>query len=143
MLAKEEIARVERTTEVKIVVQKFGGSSVADPQKLGQVADRVAETVRSGKRVVVVVSAMGKTTDQLLELARSVAASPPRRELDMLLSTGISCSSWRARSPPRRRAASSTCCSRRASASRWRFSRWRSRRAGCRRSRSPARSRAS
>jgi aspartate kinase len=70
------------------VVQKYGGSSVADPQKLGLVADRVAEAVRAGKRVVVVVSAMGKTTDQLLELARSVAPSPPRRELDMLLSTG-------------------------------------------------------
>jgi aspartate kinase len=71
-----------------IVVQKFGGSSVADPAKLGRVADRVVETVKSGRRVVVVVSAMGKTTDELLALARSVAASPPRRELDMLLSTG-------------------------------------------------------
>jgi aspartate kinase len=71
-----------------VVVQKYGGSSVADPQKLGKVADRVVEAVRSGRRVVVVVSAMGKTTDELLALARSVAASPPRRELDMLLSTG-------------------------------------------------------
>jgi aspartate kinase len=71
-----------------IVVQKFGGSSVADPAKLGRVADRVVETVKRGRRVVVVVSAMGKTTDELLALARSVAASPPRRELDMLLSTG-------------------------------------------------------
>jgi aspartate kinase len=75
-----------------IVVQKFGGSSVADPEKLGQVADRVAATVKTGRRVVVVVSAMGKTTDELLALARSVApestGGPPRRELDMLLSTG-------------------------------------------------------
>jgi aspartate kinase len=71
-----------------IVVQKYGGSSVADPQKLGRVADRVVEAVRSGRRVVVVVSAMGKTTDELLALARTVAPSPPRRELDMLLSTG-------------------------------------------------------
>jgi aspartate kinase len=71
-----------------IVIQKYGGSSVADPVKLGKVADRVAETVRAGKRVVVVVSAMGKTTDELLALAKTVAASPPRRELDMLLSTG-------------------------------------------------------
>jgi aspartate kinase len=71
-----------------IVVQKYGGSSVADPQKLGRVADRVADAVRGGRRVVVVVSAMGKTTDQLIELARSVTAEPPRRELDMLLSTG-------------------------------------------------------
>jgi aspartate kinase len=73
---------------VKTVVQKYGGSSVADPHKLGLVADRVAAAARDGQSVVVVVSAMGKTTDQLLELARSVAEEPPRRELDMLLSTG-------------------------------------------------------
>ena len=70
------------------VVMKFGGSSVADAERLGQVADRVATTAQSGRRVVVVVSAMGKTTDQLLQLARSVTSEPPRRELDMLLSTG-------------------------------------------------------
>src|SRR5437870_4210271 len=72
----------------QIVVQKFGGSSVADPVKLGKVADRVAATVAGGRRVVVVVSAMGKTTDELLALARSISPEPPRRELDMLLSTG-------------------------------------------------------
>src|ERR1700744_3948379 len=72
----------------QVVVQKFGGSSVADPARLGRVADRVAETVRLGKRVVVVVSAMGKSTDELLALARSVTPTPPRRELDMLLSCG-------------------------------------------------------
>src|SRR5260370_14098173 len=71
-----------------IVVQKYGGSSVADPEKLARVADRVVEAARSGRRVVVVVSAMGKTTDELLALARSVAPSPPRREVDMLLSAG-------------------------------------------------------
>jgi aspartate kinase len=71
-----------------IVVQKYGGSSVADPAKLGRVADRVAATVALGKRVVVVVSAMGKTTDELLALARTVTPTPPRRELDMLLSCG-------------------------------------------------------
>jgi aspartate kinase len=71
-----------------IVVQKYGGSSVADPIKLGRVADRVAATVALGKRVVVVVSAMGKTTDELLALARTVTPTPPRRELDMLLSCG-------------------------------------------------------
>jgi aspartate kinase len=75
-----------------IVVQKYGGSSVADPEKLGRVADRVAATVAGGRRVVVVVSAMGKTTDELLALARKVApeaaGGPPRRELDMLLSVG-------------------------------------------------------
>ncbi len=71
-----------------VVVQKYGGSSVADPERLGQVADRVAATARQGLRVVVVVSAMGKTTDELYALARAVAPAPSRRELDMLLSCG-------------------------------------------------------
>lgn len=80
-----------------IVVQKYGGSSVADVEKIGRVADRVVATSRAGNDVVVVVSAMGKTTDSLLALARQVAASggvdgagaePPRRELDMLVTTG-------------------------------------------------------
>jgi aspartate kinase len=73
-----------------ILVQKYGGSSVADTKKIGIVADRVVSAKKSGHDVVVVVSAMGKTTDQLLELARSVAPcfDPPRRELDMLLTTG-------------------------------------------------------
>jgi aspartate kinase len=71
-----------------IIVQKYGGSSVADPQRLKIVAERVAATVRAGHRVVVVVSAMGKTTDELYALARAIANAPPRRELDMLLSSG-------------------------------------------------------
>jgi len=77
-----------------IIVQKYGGSSVADVEKLGRVADRVVAAKKAGNDVVVVVSAMGKTTDGLLALARQVAAQaggtadPPRRELDMLLSTG-------------------------------------------------------
>ena len=71
-----------------IVVQKYGGSSVADPEKIQQVARHVAATRGSGLDVVVVVSAMGKTTENLLTLARSLAAEPPRRELDMLVSTG-------------------------------------------------------
>ena len=71
-----------------IVVQKYGGSSVADPEKIQQVARHVAATRDSGLEVVVVVSAMGKTTENLLCLARSLAAEPPRRELDMLVSTG-------------------------------------------------------
>jgi aspartate kinase len=75
-------------------VQKYGGSSVADVEKIGKVAERVVATRRAGHDVVVVVSAMGKTTDSLLALARQAAATaggnaePPRRELDMLLSTG-------------------------------------------------------
>ncbi len=71
-----------------IVVQKYGGSSVADVEKLGRVADKVVAARHAGDHVVVVVSAMGKTTDQLLALAKQVDENPPRRELDMLLSTG-------------------------------------------------------
>ena len=71
-----------------IVVQKYGGSSVADVERVGKVADRVAAARALGKDVVVVVSAMGDTTDELLALARQVTESPSRRELDMLLSAG-------------------------------------------------------
>jgi aspartate kinase len=71
-----------------IVVQKYGGSSVSDVEKLGKVADKIVATKQAGHDVVVVVSAMGKTTDQLLALAKQVDETPPRRELDMLLSTG-------------------------------------------------------
>ncbi len=71
-----------------IVVQKYGGSSVADVERIGTVADRVAATKASGRDVVVVVSAMGDTTDELLALARRISPNPSRRELDMLLSAG-------------------------------------------------------
>ncbi len=73
---------------MSIVVQKYGGSSVADVAKLKQVADRVVRTRRSGHDVVVVVSAMGDTTDELLGLAKQVSPNPDRRELDMLLTAG-------------------------------------------------------
>ncbi|MFO0645449.1 MAG: aspartate kinase [Polyangiales bacterium] len=73
---------------MNVVVQKYGGSSVADLERIGLVADRVVAAKRAGYRVCVVVSAMGKTTDQLLALARQASPSPPRRELDMLLSVG-------------------------------------------------------
>ncbi|PID38002.1 MAG: aspartate kinase [Deltaproteobacteria bacterium] len=72
----------------KIVVQKYGGSSVADVERLQRVARRVVDTVESGYRVAVVISAMGKTTDQLLSLAKEVCANPPRREVDMLVTAG-------------------------------------------------------
>src|SRR5438034_553922 len=71
-----------------IVVQKYGGSSVADVTRLRQVADRVMRTRRAGHDVVVVVSAMGDTTDDLLALAKQVSPNPDRRELDMLLTAG-------------------------------------------------------
>lgn len=71
-----------------IVVQKYGGSSVADVEKLKNVARRVAAAKDKGNDVVVVVSAMGKTTDQLIQLARQISGRPDERELDVLLSTG-------------------------------------------------------
>jgi len=74
--------------EGTVIVQKYGGSSVADLERLGKVADKIVEAHHAGHRVVVVVSAMGKTTDALLTQAREVDPEPPRRELDMLVSTG-------------------------------------------------------
>jgi aspartate kinase len=71
-----------------VIVQKYGGSSVASVQKLREVADRVMRTHRHGHQVAVVVSAMGRTTDELLAMAKQVSPNPPRRELDMLLSAG-------------------------------------------------------
>lgn len=71
-----------------IIVQKFGGSSVANPERLKKVAKRVAETRDKGWNVVVVVSAMGDTTDEILDLAARISKDPPTREMDMLLSTG-------------------------------------------------------
>jgi aspartate kinase len=73
---------------MSLVVQKFGGSSVADADRIRAVADHVARTRRAGHDVVVVVSAMGKTTDQLVRLADDVSSVQPTREVDMLLSAG-------------------------------------------------------
>jgi len=71
-----------------IVVQKYGGSSVADADKIRNVAKRVSESFNRGNKVVVVVSAMGDTTDDLIELAGKINPSPEPREMDLLLSTG-------------------------------------------------------
>ena len=71
-----------------IIVQKFGGTSVGDPGLIRNVARRVAKTREEGNQVVVVVSAMGHTTDRLVELARAVGDCTPEREMDMLLATG-------------------------------------------------------
>jgi aspartate kinase len=73
---------------MSLVVQKFGGTSVADAERIRAVADHVARTRRHGSDVVVVVSAMGKTTDDLLRLAGDVSGVQPPRELDMLLTAG-------------------------------------------------------
>ncbi len=72
----------------RLIVQKYGGSSVADPEKIKNVARRVAESAAEGHRMVVVVSAMGKTTDALLALASAITPHPDPREMDMLLATG-------------------------------------------------------
>jgi aspartate kinase len=73
---------------VALIVQKFGGTSVADPDRIRAVAEHVAFTRRHGHDVVVVVSAMGKTTDNLISLANQVSSVHPGREMDMLLTTG-------------------------------------------------------
>ncbi|MCA0380176.1 MAG: aspartate kinase [Actinobacteria bacterium] len=71
-----------------LIVQKFGGSSVADAESIKRVAKRIVETSRAGNEVVVAVSAMGDTTDELLDLANEVTHAPAPRELDMLLTAG-------------------------------------------------------
>ncbi len=71
-----------------LVVHKYGGSSVADAASVRRVAQRIVDTVKNGDDVAVVVSAMGDTTDELIELAEQVSPNPPARELDMLLTAG-------------------------------------------------------
>ena len=73
---------------VALVVQKYGGSSVADADGIKRVAQRIVKTRKSGDQVVVVVSAMGDTTDELIDLANQITPAPPARELDMLLTSG-------------------------------------------------------
>lgn len=71
-----------------LIVQKYGGSSVADAGRIKRVAERIAGVKKEGHQVVVVVSAMGDTTDDLIELVKSVSKQPGEREMDMILSTG-------------------------------------------------------
>ncbi len=71
-----------------LIVQKYGGSSVADAEGMKRVAARIVATKKAGNQVVVVVSAMGDTTDELIDLANQVSPIPPGRELDMLLTAG-------------------------------------------------------
>src|SRR5438445_1758701 len=71
-----------------LVVQKYGGTSVANADRIKNVARRVAESRRHGDQIVVVVSAMSGVTDNLLNLAKEILPAPPERELDMLLATG-------------------------------------------------------
>jgi aspartate kinase len=88
-----EVDARHHLAEPAVVVMKFGGTSVADPERLRSIARRLVERRKRGDRVVAVLSAMGSTTDDLLDLARQVSARPDARELDMLISVGerISC----------------------------------------------------
>lgn len=72
----------------KIIVQKYGGSSVANIERIKKVAEKIVERAKERNRVVVVVSAMGKATDELIKMAAKITSSPDERELDMLISTG-------------------------------------------------------
>ncbi|HEY7425262.1 MAG TPA: hypothetical protein VH682_13605, partial [Gemmataceae bacterium] len=73
---------------MRLVVQKFGGTSVANAQRIMAAARRAIRTKQEGNQVIVVVSARGDTTDELIELAKEISEQPPAREMDMLLSTG-------------------------------------------------------
>ena len=73
---------------MRLIVQKYGGTSLSDPDKIKGVAKRVIRSKEEGNRLVVVVSALGDTTDDLMELAHKVSARPSEREVDMLISTG-------------------------------------------------------
>ena len=79
---------VEGKGTVGLIVQKYGGSSVADAEGIKRVAKRIVDTKKAGNDVVVIVSAMGDTTDDLFDLAHQVSPTPPPRELDMLLTAG-------------------------------------------------------
>ncbi len=78
---------------MELVIQKFGGTSLATPEHIKRVAKRIIEEKRKGKDLVVVVSAMGDTTDKLIELSREITLNPSERELDMLMATGEQISS--------------------------------------------------
>ena len=73
---------------MSLIVAKFGGTSVASPERIQMVAKRLRDIKAAGNDVVAVVSAMGKTTDDLVSLAQSLSDDPPAREMDRLLSTG-------------------------------------------------------
>ena len=75
-------------SRMSLIVQKFGGTSLATAKKVHRAARRAIRAKLEGHGVVLVVSAMGKTTDELLDLAQAVSAYPPQRELDLLLTPG-------------------------------------------------------
>lgn len=80
--------KIEKRKKMSLIVQKFGGTSVGSVEKIQHVATRVIQEVDNGNQVVVIVSAMGKTTDELLRLASEITNKPNKRDMDMLLTTG-------------------------------------------------------
>src|SRR5205823_9411627 len=80
--------RAGRRVALRLVVQKFGGTSVADATRIMAAARRAIRAKQAGRQVIVVVSARGDTTDDLIAMARELTEQPPAREMDMLLSTG-------------------------------------------------------
>src|SRR5438309_4977237 len=86
--AVPSIARDDRPARVGTIVMKFGGTSVADPERLKAVTRRIVAAREAGTRVVAVLSALGKTTVELIDLAHQVSPLPDPRELDMLISVG-------------------------------------------------------
>lgn len=87
-MVQKSLNRKMEGKKLALIVQKFGGSSVADAEKVNNVARRVVETARDGNQVVVVVSAQGDTTDDLIEKAAEINPNASKREMDMLLSSG-------------------------------------------------------
>lgn len=79
---------LDEEIQARLVVQKYGGTSVGTPERIKAVADNIAATVKRGHSVVVVVSAMGSSTDELIDLADKISKNPPGREMDMLLTAG-------------------------------------------------------
>ncbi|UCH25017.1 MAG: aspartate kinase [Trueperaceae bacterium] len=81
-------ARISEPESFRLIVQKYGGTSVGDLERMRKVASRIARTVQDGSKVAVTVSAMGRGTDQLVTMAKELSERPSKRELDVLLSTG-------------------------------------------------------
>ena len=88
MLFRSRALKFRKDVALALIVQKYGGSSVADADRIKNVANRIIQTKKQGNQVVVIVSAMGDSTDELIELAKQVNPNPPKREMDMLVSTG-------------------------------------------------------
>lgn len=88
MTTPHESPAVDAGQQLPVVVQKYGGSSVGTPERICSIADRIARTLPDTPRMVIVLSAMGKTTDQLVSLAHEVSEQPRGREMDLLLATG-------------------------------------------------------